>query len=94
MNLDTFKVCSNGLSVNTVSVYQMDLDDKLTYDYFDNNVIRLLNDYFDRTNQLAITKYEQLDYKNNLENTYNYYKNDSIDSNNVAVPLENKYYLH
>ena len=86
-NLDTFKVCSNGLSVNTVSVYQMDLDDKLTYDYFDNNVIRLLNDYFDRTRQLAITKYEQLDYKNNLENTYNYYRNDSIDSNNVAVPL-------
>ena len=87
LNLDRFKVCSNGLSVNTVSVYHMDLDNKLTYDYFDNNVIRLLNDYFDRTKQLAITKYEKLDYKNNLENTYNYYSNNSIDSNNIAVPL-------
>ena len=93
---ETFEVCSKkGALVETVSVYHMDLDDKLTYDYFDNQVIRLLNDYLDREQQLAITKYEKLDYKNNLENTYNHYSNPNpvpttlpnIDSDNVAVPI-------
>lgn len=93
---ETFEVCSkNDASVKTVSVYHIDLDDKLTYDYFDNQVIRLLNDYLDREQQLAITKYEKLDYKNNLENTYNHYSNPNpvpttspnIDSDNVAVPI-------
>ena len=95
LNHETFEVCKKGQLVKTVSVYHMNLDDNLTYDYFDNQVIRLLNDYLDRKQQLAITKYEKLDYKNNLENTYNHYSNPNpvpttlpnIDSDNVAVPI-------
>ena len=88
---EPFKICKKGPSVEPVSVYQIDLDNKLSYDYFDNQVIRLLNDYFDRKLQVVIEKFEKLDYKNNLENTYHHYNNldtnANYNNNNIAVPI-------
>ena len=93
--LEPFKICKKGQSVEPVSVYQMqpDLDNKLTYDYFDNHVIRLLNDYFDRKHQVVINQIREIRLQEQFrENTYNHYNNDTNANynNNNAVSLYQK----
>ena len=65
----------------------MDLDNKINYTYFDNQVIKNLNDYFDRKYNLVLEKLETLDYKNNLKNTYHYHNVKDINSLDTEYPL-------